>query len=271
MRALIDLDIVLYRASAAAQKVRYTVYQSDGRAVLAEFYSAKEAKQFAAGNPDLEIASFVIPGEFNHAIHNFRASVDAIVSHTGSSSYALLGSDTTENLYRYKLSTVRPYKGNRDTTSRPYFYYRLKEFIYSKYDVEVRPGLEADDLLGIYQENDTVICSIDKDLDQVPGNHYNFDKKLFYTITREEGEKVFWKQLIMGDSTDNIVGIPGFGPLAADRLLHANTTRQALEIEILEQYNKAYPGKGKEIMIENARLVKILQEDNEKLWEPLYV
>jgi len=38
---------------------------------------------------------------------------------------------------------------------------------------EARQGLEADDEMAIYQTDDTIIVSLDKDLLQVPGKHFS--------------------------------------------------------------------------------------------------
>jgi 5'-3' exonuclease len=54
-----------------------------------------------------------------------------------------------------------------------------------------------------------IICSLDKDLLQVPGRHYNFVKQEFRTISPIEGRFNFYWQFIMGDKSDNIMGYDG--------------------------------------------------------------
>jgi len=54
-----------------------------------------------------------------------------------------------------------------------------------------------------------IICSIDKDLLQVAGEHYNFVTGNFSTISPRQGMLNFYYQMIMGDSSDNIFGFDG--------------------------------------------------------------
>ena len=60
-----------------------------------------------------------------------------------------------------------------------------------------------------------VIVSLDKDLKQVPGLHYNFVKKEFDTVTPQQGLINFYTQFLVGDTSDNIRGCTGIGPVKA--------------------------------------------------------
>lgn len=67
-------------------------------------------------------------------------------------------------------------------------------------------------MLGIRQTElgDTSrICSIDKDLLQIPGHHLNWVKRESYYTTPLEGLRTMYKQLIAGDGTDNIPSFDG--------------------------------------------------------------
>ena len=69
-------------------------------------------------------------------------------------------------------------------------------------------GEEADDRIGIDGYAGThIICTLDKDLDMIPGWHFNFRKKELYTVNPEDGDRFFYKQLLTGDATDNIPGL----------------------------------------------------------------
>src|SRR5258708_10815565 len=90
-------------------------------------------------------------------------------------------------------------------------------------------GIEADDAVSIFAHNHyesglqelLVIATIDKDLDQIPGNHYNYMHKVFYAITPAEAEQFFVYQILAGDPTDNVVGVWRCGESAATKI--ANT------------------------------------------------
>jgi len=86
-------------------------------------------------------------------------------------------------------------------------------------------GREADDLLRIWkverdaQGLDSIICSIDKDLLTIPGEHYVIHKDESVTMTKAESCSFFYQQLIKGDPTDNIKGCIGIGDKKAFALI----------------------------------------------------
>ena len=92
-----------------------------------------------------------------------------------------------------------------------------------------------------------IICSLDKDLLQVPGRHYNFVKQEFMTITPKEGLFNFYWQFIMGDRSDNIFGFDGLARTTIPKKLQwlydeiqfasqMGTERDMFDI-VREQYN----------------------------------
>lgn len=117
----------------------------------------------------------------------------------------LTGSDN----YRVQYSCdVYPYKGNRKDSEKPLHYYDLKQFMIDSLDAVVVDGQEADDTLGILGHAGThVICTLDKDLDGVPGWHYNWKQGRLYSVSPEDADRFFYTQLLTGDSTDNIPGL----------------------------------------------------------------
>ena len=70
----------------------------------------------------------------------------------------------------------------------------MNEYLVKEYKAEVCDGQEADDALGINQTDQTIICTIDKDLLMIPGQHYNFVKEEFKTVTYLDGLKHFYMQ-----------------------------------------------------------------------------
>ena len=65
---------------------------------------------------------------------------------------------------------------------------------------------------------------IDKDLLQIPGNHYNFNKKTHRFVSDDEAHKLLMIQCLTGDRTDNIPGIKGIGPKKAEKILEGVNT-----------------------------------------------
>lgn len=102
------------------------------------------------------------------------------------------------------------YKANR-TKPKPQFLNDISEFLIHEWGAEVADGYEADDAIGIKacETTETTICSIDKDFRQIPRVFYNFVKNEFEVITELEAKRTFYKQLLLGDKSDNIPGWDG--------------------------------------------------------------
>jgi DNA polymerase-1 len=131
---------------------------------------------------------------------------------------------------------------------------------------EVIDGMEADDAIGIeayrHEPEETIIVSIDKDLNMIRGNHYNFVKEEKYFVTEEDAIRNFYLQILTGDKIDNIIGLQGIGPVKSKKLLADCNT----EVEMYEAVLKAYDGDEARVL-ENAKLLWILREPNQ-VWRP---
>ena len=154
------------------------------------------------------------------AISRMDELTHRIITTTNANDYQIYLSDGRDSTFRYRLNNS--YKGNRKQP-KPLHYQLLKEYLIEQHKAIVAVNEEADDLMGIEQSQttDTIICSIDKDLLQIPGNHYNFVRDEFITITEEEGIHFFYLQLLMGDKADNIPGITGIGVAKATNILES--------------------------------------------------
>lgn len=128
-----------------------------------------------------------------------------ILNDTGSSEYQsfISGPDN----FRYAVDPL--YKANRKDKARPEWLQDVREHLVLQWGARVSDGIEADDDLGIAQTEETVICSIDKDLLQIPGRHFNFVSGAHAVVDERTGWINFYTQLIMGDRADNIPGYDG--------------------------------------------------------------
>ncbi len=139
--------------------------------------------------------------------------IETILRETEADAYEIYLSDSTSNNFRKRYNPA--YKDNRKQP-KPKHYEALKYYLVSEEGAWITAEQEADDLLGIQQDKvkfDTVVVSIDKDLFQIPGNHYNFVKKEKTFVTQEQGLYHFYAQLLIGDVSDNIFGVYGIGPV----------------------------------------------------------
>lgn len=140
----------------------------------------------------------------------------------------------------------------------------LKQYLGTVNNAVMTVGFEADDILRIWAEqarsagDSFVVCTIDKDLDCIPGTHFNFGRtERYYTVTEDSGDYHYWKQILMGDAVDNIPGLPGVGPVKADTILAGCTTRTTRKEAVIEAYKKQYGDDWKAYLLANGRLIHI--------------
>ena len=121
---------------------------------------------------------------------------------------------------------------------------------------------EADDGMGTNQthyKDDSIICSLDKDLLQIPGHHFNFVKNKFTYVTPEEGVLTFYKQILTGDTTDNIFGIRGIGPKEAAKALDhlIDEGEEAMFPLVRDMYKYAFGEEADDLLLMNGICLKI--------------
>lgn len=170
---------------------------------------------------------------------------------------------TGSNNFRKEIAVTVPYKGNR-TTPKPEHLPAVREHLVTKWGAIINEGQEADDAIAIEATklgDACVMISIDKDFRQIPGNHYNFVKREHFNVTPEVGLRFLYMQILMGDATDNIVGLYGIGPKKAEKMLNECVTEEDMYNVCVEAYSS------EERVIENARLLYLRRKENE-LWQP---
>jgi 5'-3' exonuclease len=143
--------------------------------------------------------------------------------------------------FRYKVDPE--YKANRKSSMDPEVLDRVELlYSYARRHFIQSPGAEADDFCSIYSYlaleagKLPVIAHIDKDLNMIPGWHYNFKKKEFYYVSPEESFTFMCRQLLSGDmSSDNIPGLKGVGDTTAGKILH-NTRLSGMKDAIIKEW-----------------------------------
>ena len=178
--------------------------------------------------------------------------IDNILVNTEATEYRLFLSG--KNNFRY---TIYPeYKAHRPK-EKPFWLEKCRQYLIATFNAEVVDGQEADDALGIAQTEDTIICSIDKDLLMIPGRHYNFVKDEFQEVTNNSGMRHFYMQCLTGDRSDNIKGIEQIGPKKAEKILTGCITEQ----ELFNAVREAYSNDAEFLM--NGRVLWIRRKENE--------
>lgn len=172
--------------------------------------------------------------------------------------------------FRYEVDPL--YKANRKELKEPQWRDVCKEFLVTEWNAEVTEGYEADDALGINQTRETIICSIDKDLNMIPGMHYSWPivrggkvvrEGSTYYVTEIEGLKSFYRSLLVGDRTDNIIGAAGIGKVKAAKIIDPLET----ELEMFHAVKDIYNDNTR--LLKNGRLLWIMREAHKQWHFPL--
>jgi 5'-3' exonuclease len=197
--------------------------------------------------------------------------------------------------FRRQVAVTKEYKGQRKA-EKPLYFYQIRKLLIEKYNFIIVDGIEADDLAVILSERinnslikeddfishkfdnyKAIIASIDKDLPQADGIHYNL-KNHQQTIVSDDnsyimlndkkkidaiGYKSLYVQMLMGDAADNIPGLPKYGPVKAYDLLKDCNTRDECKQVVIEEYKKVYPSDYEDRIKENFSLVYILRNHDD--------
>ena len=276
MKMLIDGDVIAYRCGFAGEKTKYDYYHPDDiedvrdgeegvEYVLRDDAepvhtadNAKEGKawvQMQVEDGDTEAESLVrIPRKIiepvEHVLHSVKVVMAAIEERMGPGEVHVYFSCPTPDNWR--TSFYPEYKANRPDR-KPFWSDDIKLYLtLGPWAVHRDDHLEADDLISLAayaateRGEDWVIVSIDKDFMQIPGKHYDWVKEELVTIDEDRARQLHAIQCLMGDSVDNIKGIPGLGEVGAWAHLQECTEGSFDEI-VLEGYLTAVDKKGEKI------------------------
>lgn len=152
------------------------------------------------------------------------------------------------------------YKANRKDTVPPCYLQDCREYLITNHGAKVSHGCEADDMLGLGQTDDTIIATIDKDLLMIPGKHYNWVKMTISDVPYLDGLKHFYKQMLIGDRSDNITGVNRVGPVKAEKYITPLDNEQDMLDVVCELYND--PSR----FIMNAACLWIQQKEEKQTW-----
>ena len=178
---------------------------------------------------------------------------------------------TGRNNFRYELYPL--YKANRKDKPKPVHLEACRKYLVESWNAIISNGNEADDLIGIAATisdsmMDYIICSIDKDLKQIPGHHFNFVTKDHVFVSPIEGLKSFYKQLILGDVSDNIQGYDGKARQKWPKFMQYHSDAIDYCSNEIEMYNYVKDMYGADIdLLTNGKLLFIQRQENQ-MWEP---
>ena len=220
---LIDGDILVYRAGFAVENTIYNIVNNLSGKLVRSFREKGDCEKYInlKGDENLIVNKEKEYPSSYEAINCIDSMINKIMGELAG--YKPKIYLTGEGNFRDQIAVTKTYKGNRKQSTKPYYYNEIREHLINKHGATVTQfGMEADDYLAIHGtrlgKNNCIICSTDKDLKQIEGYHYDFVKGNLIYIDKTESYRNLFKQFIIGDSVDNIPGIPGGGNKLAKKL-----------------------------------------------------
>lgn len=272
MRVFIDGDVIKYRAGFAAEKRVYYLSYEKGPHVAMEDYQYKKdamARVESLGLEDYTLEFRREPEPVENALHNVKTAISGIKDALQTDDILVCLSGDTN--FRTEVATIQKYKGNRDDAEKPTHGPAIVDYIKATYPYVESNNEEADDVIGymhyaIYKDNPdgTCIATNDKDLDMIPGLHYNFVREETYSIGDFESLYNFYMQVLMGDSTDNIRGVPNVGKVRARETLEGLKTEEELCAKVRMRYGND------PAFLETGQLIWIRRHP-EEMWLPVHM
>ena len=172
---------------------------------------------------------------------------------------------TCVNNFRYEFNNE--YKANRKGKRNKYVN-MLREHLVLNLDGALASDVyEADDLIyyntQILSKDEWIICSIDKDMRQIAGIHFDYYqqkkydedgneykvRKGFNYVSELQAENLIFEMLLTGDVSDNIKGIHGIGKVKANKIIK-DKTRFGKLVSVCREWAKHEPENWK-IMLSN--------------------
>lgn len=210
------------------------------------------------------------------AIQNMEDHISWVSNRLGSNDHLMYLSGNQN----FRKELYPAYKENRSGSGKPPLLLDLKLYLELEYGAETVDCLEADDLMGMqasYSGNTRphIMVSIDKDMKQIPGLLFNpsHPEDGVVEISKQSADRMFYMQILQGDSTDNYPGCPGIGPKKAEKLLDSLHPEENPWPYIVAEYKHHLLDES--FALVQARLARILRsgefdpvEGRPILWEP---
>ena len=150
---------------------------------------------------------------------------------------------TGPNNFRKEVAVQKEYKGNRKNKSKPELFKDCVSYMCAKYNGIVVDGFEADDAIASdMTQNGAIHCGVDKDILQVAGTHYNYVKKKWVEVSEAQAAVNLYTQILVGDSSDNIPGLPKVGAVKAQKIIKSPETAEVdCKVAYMEVYDDEWP------------------------------
>lgn len=285
-----DSDYISYSAGFAVQHTDRALiekHEAGWRVHVGSEDDAEAFKELAADFPgEVFTRVYLEDGALEKALHNARSMITGTMRQLEEAYPALAPFEYRFHLtgtgnFRDEVATIRPYKGNREKTSRPLLYADIRRWMVQTYGAMTAYGWEADDVIATeacQAKWKPIIVHVDKDLLQLPGRHF-VPGKGGRTVSKQGSLAFFYRQMLTGDTADNIPGVYKCGPKRAEAVVHKDMPEEVMWDAVLAEYEASWIKHGKEqyapcstpeaAALENARLLWLVRGGKgAPLWLP---
>lgn len=196
---------------------------------------------------------------------NFKQEVIKVTGKCWTNHYLM----AVKHKHNYRNDIYSEYKMNRhkDPSKQNHFVPSIRTLAVIEELAIEAIGREADDLLCIWAHQamaaneDYTIVSIDKDLKCIPGKHYNPKLDMHFSVTPKEALRFFYAQLLSGDPTDNIPGLPGIGPAKAEKALFNTHTEEDMQEEVVAMYMSFFGDDWYDQLLSNGKMLYLQKHE----------
>lgn len=212
--------------------------------------------------------------DVNAACRSFDDQIAYALRIHGATDYKVALTDSVN----FRKAILPTYKSKRG--KKPMALGAVRRHAVEKHNAVIKPGLEGDDVLGIWSTHPylikgfdrKVIVSIDKDMQCIPGWLSTGDGKVT-RIETTEADYFHMTQTLTGDATDGYTGLPGCGPVAAQNILDKLVVDNALWPLVVAAYaKKGLTEADARVQARVARILRYTDYDFKKkkpiLWSP---
>lgn len=260
MKIVLDADGLVYLVGFASQSSDYRVAILNAQEEVVDVFVVSGLVEVRALEAQLmdgervEVEPLITEEPLEHALGSAKRTLLSIehalrVEHKLSFLKMDLFLTGSVN-YRDEYAKIRPYKGNRTDVARPVHYEAIRAYLQTRWGAEVVEGIEADDIVATiahsyeYDPERVCIISPDKDLTTVPGRLYNFRKRLMRIISPDEARVNFYRQMLVGDVVDNVIGCYKTGPKGAVSIVTMSQTDKESAAAVLGEFEASLKRKG---------------------------
>lgn len=160
----------------------------------------------------------------------------------------------------FRYGVYPGYKANRKTHRKPAGYRDLAEWVQTAgpgmgWESAALPEVEGDDALALLAEPWDVIASDDKDMLTVPGSLLRNGELLF--VTKQAADRQWMIQTLTGDKADGYPGCQGIGAVKAEKALEGLRTVGLMWEKVVATFKNA--GHSEVFALQMARCARILR------------